>query len=126
MNLDTPIEKIISMLELARYHEGLIFGTNDIDRIVYAFGIMHMVGRAFNIPFEQQYFQAQVEAYGWTSTNQSPAQQMRNKGSSYRQILNMVLDLEVETWALSNGVPKERVDALRAFAKQSAETVAER
>jgi hypothetical protein len=125
MNLDTPIEKIIYMLEIARYHEGLIFGTNDIDRIVDAFVIMHMMGRAFNVPFEQQHFQAQVEAHGLIYTTQSPAYQMIANGSSYRQILNMVLDLEVATWALSNGVPKERVDALRAFAKQSEDPVSE-
>jgi hypothetical protein len=119
MDVDTPIEKIIYMLEIARYHEGMIFGTNDIDRIVSSFNIMHMVCRAFDVHFEQQCFQASVEAHGWIYTNQSPAQQMRDKGYTYHQILNTLLDIEVDTWARSNMISNERVDALRAFAKQA-------
>ena len=64
MNIDAPIEKIIYMLEISRHHEGMIFGTSDIAGIINAFSIMHMVCRAFNVHFEQQWFQSSVEAHG--------------------------------------------------------------
>ena len=119
MNLDTPIEKIIYMLEISRNHEGIIFGTNDIDTIIYALGIMRVVCRVFNINFEQHHFQLIVEEHGWIYTNQSPLQQMRERRYSYHQILNELLNIEVETWIRSNQVPEHVVDTVRNFAKQS-------